>query len=467
MFSIVVVFLTSNIIGVQYISSYSSQLVDWISALHVHLVDALLMDAEADEEAEAGDEEGDHAGSAEAVPRSDADHLRQLDSLGITAVPEEAQDGTDEPDLKKQRAPDEDQKMMPLEEPQMANQNETGSEPHNSSFPSSKQRLRGGTHWFREPLHGSALGNGQAEMVMVRHGLIRACNCHVEVADGSADIFAGRKAAVKAKRLLCLSAHELQTTVQQDTAAVEVAMPEAGEEEETLESLEMSWATHPGPSFLHQTVRPSFIDPTVLSFQPTLKSWTFKHELDPIQSRAIACVESHESVLLCAPTSAGKTAVATYAVAMALHLKSRAIYTTPIKALSNQKFLDFGKGFGGQFVGIMTGDTVIASDAPIVVMTLEILQSMLYKQARDPNLLDDFQCVVIDEAHFLGDLERGYAWEEVLILLPPHITLVLLSATMPNWREIADWCARIRTQPMHVITSDQRPVSCALFGLYL
>jgi antiviral helicase SKI2 len=169
-------------------------------------------------------------------------------------------------------------------------------------------------------------------------------------------------------------------------------------------------------------------------------------------------VENGESVLVCAPTSAGKTAVATYAVAMALHGKRRAIYTTPIKALSNQKFLELGKSFGGQYVGILTGDTVIASDAPIVVMTLEILQSMLYKQARDPNLLDDFQCVVIDEAHFLGDLDRGFAWEEVLILLPRHVKLVLLSATVPNSQTIADWCARVRMQPVHVITSEQRPV---------
>ena len=219
----------------------------------------------------------------------------------------------------------------------------------------------------------------------------------------------------------------------------------------------MSWATHSSHRSF-SLLRPSFVEPSAQSFYPSLVSWTFNHQLDPVQARAIACVENGESVLVCAPTSAGKTAVATYAVAMALHGKRRAIYTTPIKALSNQKFLELGKSFGGQYVGILTGDTVIASDAPIVVMTLEILQSMLYKQARDPNLLDDFQCVVIDEAHFLGDLDRGFAWEEVLILLPRHVKLVLLSATVPNSQTIADWCARVRMQPVHVITSEQRPV---------
>ena len=106
-----------------------------------------------------------------------------------------------------------------------------------------------------------------------------------------------------------------------------------------------------------------------------------------------------------------------------------------------------------------------ASDAPIIVMTLEILHSMLYKQARDPNLLDDFAFVVIDEAHFLGHAERGYAWEEVLVLLPLHVRLVLLSATVPNSRQIAEWCSRIRVEPMHVLTSEQRPATSAAWLL--
>ena len=351
-----------------------------------------------DEEAEA-DEDLDHLGSVEAVPRSDAEHLKQLDSLGITNQNEIGDIGVDI-----------------LEE--------VGSEKLADVSSDETQKLkllRGGPSWFKESLSDGDRIHG------VIHGMINAMRQNFVA--------------------------ELNDRV--------ISIPEDFEEEENLDSLEMSWTTHSSHrSFSHHTVRPSFVQSSAQSFHPSMKSWTFTHQLDPVQTRAIACVENGESVLVCAPTSAGKTAVATYAVAMALHAKRRAIYTTPIKALSNQKFLELGKSFGGQYVGILTGDTVIASDAPIVVMTLEILQSMLYKQARDPNLLDDFQCVVIDEAHFLGDLDRGYAWEEVLILLPSHVKLVLLSATVPNSQTIADWCARVRLQPMHVITSEQRPVPC-------
>ena len=245
------------------------------------------------------------------------------------------------------------------------------------------------------------------------------------------------QAAADAERILGLSAADLEAAVNWRNNE---AMPEDHEEQESPECIQVSWFAHQSHrSFVHSTARPSFMSvPPARSFRPSLLSWAFQHRLDPVQSAAIACVEQHESVLLSAPTSAGKTAVATYAVAMALHSRKRAIYTTPIKALSNQKFMELGNAFGRQFAGIMTGDTVVASDAPIVVMTLEILQSMLYKQARDPNLLDDFACVVIDEAHFLGDIDRGYAWEEVLALLPLHIKLVLLSATVPNADTIAE-----------------------------
>ncbi|CAK9103762.1 ATP-dependent RNA helicase DOB1 (mRNA transport regulator MTR4) [Durusdinium trenchii] len=292
------------------------------------------------------------------------------------------------------------------------------------------------------------------------HSLIRACNCHVQVSQDLcvADVWATNfGVAANAERILDLPAPELEEAIRLDTWD---AIPDGCEEDEDPHCIEVSWVSHPShPSFSHHTVSPSFVNiPSAQSFSPSLEVWTFKHALDPVQSRGIACVERRESVLLSAPTSAGKTAVAVYAVAMALHEKKRAIYTTPIKALSNQKFLELGKLFGGQYVGIMTGDTVIASDAPIVVMTLEILHSMLYKQARDPNLMDDFAYVIIDEAHFLGNVERGYAWEEVLILLPLHVRLVLLSATVPNSRTIGDWCSRVRTEPMHVITSEQRPV---------
>ena len=399
-------------------------------------------DSDAEAAVDAEDEDLDHLQSAEAVPRSDADHLRQLDSLGINAAEDVLDDDSD--------ASDEGRSM------DAADSDETSTQ------------LKGGPNWFNESLPGSSLGallqrflaNSGDEMglQMVRHCLMRACNCHVQVSEdlSRAEVFGNARAATKARHILSLSLDELENNIMQQDAS---HIPEDYEEEETPDSIEMTWVTHLSHrSFSHRTVRPSFVDVPRALYQPALQSWNFQHQLDPVQARAVACVEMHESVLLCAPTSAGKTAVATYAVAMALHRQRRAIYTTPIKALSNQKFLEIGKSFGGQYVGIMTGDTVIASDAPIVVMTLEILQSMLYRQARDPNLLDDFDCVVIDEAHFLGDLDRGYAWEEVLILLPPRVKLVLLSATVPNSQTIADWCARVRTKPMHVITSEERPV---------
>ncbi|CAE7946250.1 SKI2 [Symbiodinium sp. KB8] len=293
--------------------------------------------------------------------------------------------------------------------------------------------------------------------------LIRACSCHVQVSDDLcvADVFATSAAiAAQAVRILDKPAAELQRIIEIHES--DPGLEDCEEEHEDPFAIQISWTDHPSDhSFSHHTATPSFSSlplPSAQSFEPSLNLWTFQHALDPVQARAIACVEHRESVLLCAPTSAGKTAVAIYAVAMALHHKRRAIYTTPIKALSNQKFLELGNCFGAQYVGIMTGDAVIASDAPIVVMTLEILHSMLYKQARDPNLLDDFAFVVVDEAHFLGHAERGYAWEEVLVLLPLHVRLVLLSATVPNSRQIAEWCSRIRVEPMHVLTSEQRPV---------
>ncbi|CAK9018179.1 unnamed protein product [Durusdinium trenchii] len=365
------------------------------------------------------DEDLDHLASADVVPRSDADHLRQLDSLGISAAQDEPLNA--------------DEQTVDL------------------TF-KSDGRLPQGPYWFRKSLTNTGLQTllrserlTGAAFVHWMHSLIRACNCHVQVSQDLcvADVWATNfGVAANAERILDLPAPELEEAIRLDTWD---AIPDGCEEDEDPHCIEVSWVSHPShPSFSHHTVSPSFVNiPSAQSFSPSLEVWTFKHALDPVQSRGIACVERRESVLLSAPTSAGKTAVAVYAVAMALHEKKRAIYTTPIKALSNQKFLELGKLFGGQYVGIMTGDTVIASDAPIVVMTLEILHSMLYKQARDPNLMDDFAYVIIDEAHFLGNVERGYAWEEVLILLPLHVRLVLLSAvrqraiilqSQPKWR---------------------------------
>ena len=413
-------------------------------------------DRDDQEDQEDEDEDQDHLASIGVVPRSDADHLRDLDVLGITA----------------EDKPEEEELLDILV--QLERGTKRGWEEESGTMPavserqeaSSVQRLAEGTCWFRKTLANSGLevllrdAARDGDFATRMHCLIRACECHVQITDdwSYADVFAtNSRVAAKAECTLSWSAFDLReaTRLQDatDTAADDV------EEQEQPAEIKVVWTPHKShDSFAHRTVRPSFMSsPSPQSFRPSLRSWTFKHRLDPVQAAAIACVEQRESVLLSAPTSAGKTAVATYAVAMALHEKNRAIYTTPIKTLSNQKFMELGTTFGGQYVGIMTGDTVIASDAPIVVMTLEILQSMLYKQARDPSLLDDFAYVVIDEAHFLGDIERGYAWEEVIILLPLHIKLVLLSATVPNADTIAGWCSRVRTEPVHVITSEKRP----------
>jgi antiviral helicase SKI2 len=145
-------------------------------------------------------------------------------------------------------------------------------------------------------------------------------------------------------------------------------------------------------------------------------------------------LENSESVFVAAHTSAGKTVVAEYAIALARKHMTRTIYTSPIKALSNQKFRDFTKKFGD--VGILTGDVQIKPEASCLVMTTEILRSMLYRGA---DLIRDVEFVIFDEVHYVNDLERGVVWEEVIIMLPDHVTVILLSATVPNTREFAEW----------------------------
>ena len=164
-------------------------------------------------------------------------------------------------------------------------------------------------------------------------------------------------------------------------------------------------------------------------------------------------LEHNEMVFVSAPTSAGKTVIAQYAIALSRQHKMRAIYTSPIKALSNQKYRDFTNQFGD--VGILTGDVVLNRDASILVMTTEILRSMLYRGA---DLLRDVDAVIFDECHYIADDERGVVWEESIIMMPPHITMVFLSATIPNDLEIASWIARTKNKNVWVERHLQRPV---------
>ncbi len=182
---------------------------------------------------------------------------------------------------------------------------------------------------------------------------------------------------------------------------------------------------------------------------------SFPFELDNFQKEAVYHLEQGESVFVAAHTSAGKTVVAEYAIALSMKHMTRCIYTSPIKALSNQKFRDFKKTFGAQNVGILTGDVQINPEAPCLIMTTEILRSMLYRGA---DLIRDVEFVIFDEVHYVNDQERGVVWEEVIILCPQHISLILLSATVPNTKEFADWVGRTKKKNIYVISTPKRPV---------
>uniref|UniRef100_A0A182T4D2 Helicase ATP-binding domain-containing protein n=1 Tax=Anopheles maculatus TaxID=74869 RepID=A0A182T4D2_9DIPT len=174
--------------------------------------------------------------------------------------------------------------------------------------------------------------------------------------------------------------------------------------------------------------------------------------LDPFQKEAILCIENSQSVLVSAHTSAGKTVVAEYAIAKSLADKQRVIYTTPIKALSNQKYREFHEEF--KDVGLVTGDVTINPSASCLIMTTEILRNMLY---RGSEIMREVGWVVFDEIHYMRDKERGVVWEETLILLPDNVHYVFLSATIPNARQFAEWVCHLHKQPCHVVYTDYRP----------
>ncbi|KAL6940184.1 ATP-dependent RNA helicase mtr4 [Hanseniaspora vineae] len=179
---------------------------------------------------------------------------------------------------------------------------------------------------------------------------------------------------------------------------------------------------------------------------------TYPFTLDPFQDTSISCIDRNESVLVSAHTSAGKTVVAEYAIAQSLRDKQRVIYTSPIKALSNQKYRELLAEFGD--VGLMTGDITINPDAGCLVMTTEILRSMLY---RGSEVMREVAWVIFDEVHYMRDKERGVVWEETIILLPDKVHYVFLSATIPNAMEFAEWICMIHSQPCHIVYTDFRP----------
>jgi ATP-dependent RNA helicase HelY len=177
--------------------------------------------------------------------------------------------------------------------------------------------------------------------------------------------------------------------------------------------------------------------------------------LDPFQIEAAGALEDGRSVLVAAPTGAGKTVVAEFAVHLAMQsVRDKVFYTAPMKALSNQKFQEFVTEYGPDEVGLLTGDTNINADARIVVMTTEVLRNMLYA---DSGLLKNLRFVVMDEVHYLADRFRGAVWEEVIIHLPQTVKLVSLSATVSNAEEFGDWLQAVRGDT-EVIVSEERPV---------
>ena len=187
----------------------------------------------------------------------------------------------------------------------------------------------------------------------------------------------------------------------------------------------------------------------------------YQFELDTFQLQAFDHIDAGESVLVAAPTGSGKTVVAEYAIGLARKLGKRAFYTAPIKALSNQKFHELTLLHGPQQVGLMTGDNSINPQAPIIVMTTEVLRNMIYARSTG---IDNLGVVVLDEVHFLQDAYRGPVWEEVIIHLEPTVQLVCLSATVSNADELCEWLTTVRG-PTIPIVETKRPVE--LFNHYV
>jgi ATP-dependent RNA helicase HelY len=183
-----------------------------------------------------------------------------------------------------------------------------------------------------------------------------------------------------------------------------------------------------------------------------IQEYTF--ELDPFQLQACASIDAGRGVLVAAPTGSGKTVVGEFAIFVALQQGRKCFYTTPIKALSNQKFAELAARYGEENIGLLTGDNSINSEAPIVVMTTEVLRNMLY--AGSPTLRN-LAFVVMDEVHYLADRSRGAVWEEVIIHLPDSVSVVALSATVSNAEEFGQWLATLRGAT-DVIVEEHRPV---------
>ena len=180
----------------------------------------------------------------------------------------------------------------------------------------------------------------------------------------------------------------------------------------------------------------------------------FPYKLDEFQEKAILAIRDNKNVLVTAHTSAGKSTVAEYTIAHAMRENKRVFYTSPIKALSNQKFGDFKKKFGKD-VGILTGDIKVRPEAPLIVATTEIVNNFLYT---NPDMFENVYAIILDEVHYIRDDERGHVWEEVITLCPKDVRLVMLYASIPGAQEFAKWVSSIKNKPCELVSTPYRPV---------
>ena len=192
----------------------------------------------------------------------------------------------------------------------------------------------------------------------------------------------------------------------------------------------------------------------------------FPFQLDDFQEKAIAALDAGKSVVVCAPTGSGKTLVGEYAIHRALSRGKRVFYTTPLKALSNQKYRDFQETFGQKQVGLLTGDIIINPGAAVVVMTTEIFRNMLYETpiGQLGTTLENVEAVVLDECHYISDRYRGTVWEESIIYCPPSIQLVALSATIGKPEELTDWIEQVRITACAINGQSQDTAHCELIN---
>ena len=188
-------------------------------------------------------------------------------------------------------------------------------------------------------------------------------------------------------------------------------------------------------------------------------NFDFGFELDDFQKEAQEHICNQHSVVVCAPTGAGKTVIAQIGVLKALELGKRLFYTTPLKALSNQKYRDFCKDYGEENVGLLTGDISINREAQIVVMTTEVFRNMLYgtNLGKIEENLKNVEFVVLDEVHYMNDEQRGTVWEESIIYCPSHIKIIALSATVANAVDLTNWINTVHSNT-HLVNTDFRPV---------